>query len=302
MQKNAHGPAIGCMLGSLLATFAGCMVSSSSRPRFAVLLWVGTVFACFAGSVLWAERVHRWWVGVLAFFSGVVLNVLALGVFLALGFGPGTPTVTSGNAVKLTLGAHALSIPVPIGYFDAFRSDQPIAKRWLESSAVAEGNARLVFFLPQNESILAMDNAGLVVRSYDVQILKQNIEADVPTGYFAGEASLMKREIQSVFGMAERGQDDLIAKQSMGVDSVDGRKVFPVHFERPDAVACSTIWTIRREEVAGNPVAIDLAVTMSMVELKGKILILYVRSPARDLEWTRTESIRWLDSIIAANP
>jgi len=212
------------------------------------------------------------------------------------------PSICRGSSDKAHASNEPLRIPTPEGYFDAVTSPLPIGKAWLQSIGMPDMNVRVALYLPNDEALLAREDAALEVRSYDVQLLRENVETDLPAGYFAKEKALTKKNLQAIFDATKAERAQLITQQNGGLDSVLSSTVLPAFYETDHAISYPTVWRVRRQEQGSAPLVIDAVAAFTMLEVKGKALFLYVRAPLKDLEWTKAESIRWAESIRSANP
>ena len=300
--RKAYGSAIWFIIATVVLFIVGSYFAVfSSYVRLSVLFWGAALVPCSLGAFIIAEKVHRWWVGVLAFLAGVVSCPLILCVFFAFGAAP-TPPHRNDKALPISLGDKITYIPIPHGYFDASRSTKPGAKEQANSFFIGDANARLAFFLPNDESLWPSDSPPCAPHAYDVQILRTNISEDVAEGAFTKEKISIKRSFEPRYEAAvDSALKEGVESRTDGRASLSEAKHFPPHFEIEKAIAFSSLCKMSLTDNQGKSATIDLAATISFVELNGKILELHAYAPASDLERSRAECILWVSKALDMN-
>ena len=77
---------------------------------------------------------------------------------------------------------------------------------------------------------------------------------------------------------------------------------FPPHYESPRALGYSMLVKYSANGPDGKSVPFEGIATATFVYVRGKVLFLYANAEKKGLEWSRTESRKWAEAVIAANP
>ena len=76
----------------------------------------------------------------------------------------------------------------------------------------------------------------------------------------------------------------------------------PVHVETDRSLAYSAFIKYSMNDAAGNPAPFVVAMTLTFIHVKGKILFLYSYADESGLEWSRSTSKQWAGALIESNP
>lgn len=184
----------------------------------------------------------------------------------------------------------------------------------------AEMDQRLV--VPTNEQFASFltsadaDQAAAgqmpeVERKFSVQTTKALIGQFVSTQDFGELKRIVKAENEEVLKKAEAQIPGLLQKLNTSISNdydVDLELAMaqmlplPPHHETERGLAYSMILKYTANDERGTPHVFEGVATVTFVHLQGKILFLYSNAEKSGLEWSREESKKWADRIIAANP
>ncbi|MCI0748799.1 MAG: hypothetical protein L0Y58_25615 [Verrucomicrobia subdivision 3 bacterium] len=214
------------------------------------------------------------------------------------------------GAVEISVGTTQLSIPSPAGYSPITSDMQPyaeVAKRFVPPS-----NEQFALFLPEADAAAARrGEIPQPKRWFYVQTTKALIERFVSTSEFAELKRSVKTQNEDILKKAESQMPGLLEKLNKGISadynvdlnlSLDQMLPLPTHYETERGLAYSTLLKYKINDEQGKPSILEGVVTTTFVHIQGKVLFLYVNAEKSGLEWSRSESRKWADTVIAANP
>lgn len=213
-------------------------------------------------------------------------------------------------AVEINLGGTRLAIPAPEGYSPITSDMQPFAD--YARRFVPPQNEQFAQFLTAADAAQAA--SGKIPR-YERWFAVQAAKATIKPFITASDFGKLKRAITSQNGemlkKAEKEMPSIAEKINKGFKddykadlnlSINQMLPFPPHHESDRAVAFSMLMKINATEPDGKPSVVEMTVTVTLVHLKGKVLFLYANAEKAGLAWCRSESRKWMEAIIAANP
>jgi len=213
-------------------------------------------------------------------------------------------------AVDISVGSTRLSIPTPSG-FDPITSEMaPYAK--LAQRFVPPSNEQFVLLLPSADAaIAAKGQIPESTRRFYVQTTKELIQPFVSAHDFAELKRMIKTQNEEILRKAEAQMPGLLQAVNQGISkdyeldlglSMAQMLPLPPHYETERGLAYSMILKYNVNDENGKPSVFEGVVTATFVHLQGKVLFLYANAEKSGLEWSRMESQKWADMIIAANP
>jgi hypothetical protein len=213
-------------------------------------------------------------------------------------------------AVGIAVGTTELNIPAPTSYSPIASNMQPYWDFIIRF--VTPSNELLAMFLPDHEVALVTKGAmSETERYFVVQAPKTHIQAFISTADFNAIKQVMKaqnsklvkkaenRMAQHLKGIEKGISEDYQVEMNMAIKQV---ALLPPHYESERCLAYSMMKTHVLTGESGKPSNIEGVVTVSFVHLKGKVLFLYANAEKSGLEWSRAESKKWANTIIAENP
>lgn len=214
------------------------------------------------------------------------------------------PLAASASAVSL--GATSLEIPAPSGF--APITEQMTALFPFEQNLVAPANEELVAFVSADEAATALEGKlPEGSRKFAVQTMKQLVPLSVPSSYFAELKSGMKAGNEEIFTRVQKSSPEMLDHIRNGLSakykadiaqSTSSMVPLPAHEETERSLSYSVII---KDQMQDGSIEVT-ACTTTLLYVRGKILFLYVYAEDSALQWTRDESKRWADAILAANP
>jgi len=207
-------------------------------------------------------------------------------------------------AVEIRVGSTRLSIPSPEGYAPVTSDMKPyadFAKRFIPPS-----NEQFAIFLTQADiAIAARGDIPTPKRWFYVQTEKDLINIFVTSSDFAKLKSQIKSQNQRFLKEAEAETPGLLKKATNGLNvnvSLKGMHPLPPHHETSRGLAYSALLRYDLSDGQGKASLEEGVVTATFVHLQGKVLFLYAAADKDGLEWSQSQSKKWADVIIAANP
>jgi|GEM_PF-759011 len=210
----------------------------------------------------------------------------------------------------ISIGGTAFSVPAPAGYALVTNNMKPYSE--FAMRFVPPSNMQFALFLPEAEAACAargeMPNS---VRRFYVQTAKIIVEPFVSTADFAEMKQSIKARNAEILKKAEAEIPGLLDEVSRGISedyivdlnlSMNQMLPFDPHYETERALAYSMIMKYNVNDENGRPSVFEAVGTLTLVHLKGKILFLYANAEKAGLDWSRAESRKWADMLIAANP
>jgi len=203
-----------------------------------------------------------------------------------------------------------LSIPAPSGFSLVTADMQPYAD--FVRHTVPPSNEQFALFLSAVDVGLAAKGAmPEPVRRFDIQTAKSLIQPFVSNADFVELKRTITTQNEEILKKNEARVHDALQEMNKGIAAdyhVDSgiamtqMSPLPAHYETDRAIAYSMVLKYKVNDKNGTPVDFEGVVTATFVHLRGKVLFLYTNAEKAGLEWTRMESRRWVDAIIAANP
>jgi hypothetical protein len=214
------------------------------------------------------------------------------------------------GSVEISVGTAQLSIPVPAGYSPITSEMQPYAE--LAKRFVPPSNEQFALFLPEADAAAAArGEMPQPQRWFYVQTSKALIRPFVTISDFAELKRTIKTQNEEIVKKAESQIPGLFQKVNKGISadynvdlnlSLDQMLPLPPHDETERGLAYSTLLKYKINDDQGKPVVLEGVVTATFVHIQGKVLFLYVNAEKAGLDWSRSESRKWVSTVIAANP
>jgi hypothetical protein len=207
-------------------------------------------------------------------------------------------------AVEIKVGSTRLAIPAPQGYAPITNDMKPyadVAKRFVPPS-----NEQFAIFLTEGDiTVAARGEVPVPKRWFYVQSEKSFINTFVTSADFAKLKSGIKSQNERFLKDASAGASDLLRKATEGTNvnvSLNGMSPLPAHHETNRSLSYSAMLRYDVTDEQGKASVLEGVITTTFVHLQGKVLFLYATAEKEGLEWSQSQSKKWADSIIAANP
>lgn len=214
------------------------------------------------------------------------------------------------HATEISVGGTSLSIPSPTGYSQITTAMKPFSE--LAARVVPPSNEQMALFLPIAD-VKSAAKGGIPdsIRRLAVQVAKKLIHSFVTNADFAEIKQTMKTQNDKMLKEIEAESPGIFEKLNKGIlrDYDLDLKLsnvqmipLPPHYETERSLAYSIISKVNVKDENGKSSIYEEASTVTLVHLQGKVLFLYVFSEKKGLDWSRTESQKWADTVMAANP
>ena len=211
------------------------------------------------------------------------------------------------NAIEIDVGGAKIEIPAPKGYV-AVTSEYSVLERFMKS-LVAPANLYLASFV-DGESLKASDS-GIpdLTRYFSVQVLRQIQSRTVSKGDFDELKELVRNQNKEILKQTEKELDKALGgvtenlKNEFDMDAalkIADFVPFDPHHEDERSYAFSILMK-GSANVEGTSEKVVVNATATFVHARGRVLYAYCYGGPDDIEWTRDESKRWMESIFSAN-
>ena len=212
------------------------------------------------------------------------------------------------GAVEVNVSNTTINVPTPQGFAQLTPDIQPLYTVALNTTN--PNNRRLVMFV--DEEIIPFALAGETPnlnRFINIEVMRRFESITATKSDFLELQTLMRDSLDAQIAKFEAlipgKMEELSTRLSETLDlelilSVSNIVPLPVHRETPRMTAHSMFVKFNRSN--GSTVT-DFIVTLTTTYLfvKGKILFIYVYGGPQDLSWTREQTARLIDTIIATN-
>lgn len=215
--------------------------------------------------------------------------------------------VTAG-AAEVSVGGKAFKIPVPLGFATLTHDMQPLHDVSLDTGN--PNNRRLVTFIQEDVVPLALaGETPTFERFINVDVMRALESVDATPSDYAQLQKLLGDDLDQTIarveqllpekmdGLSDRVSDTLDVEMALSISAV---VPLPVHRESDNAMSFSSFMKYQMSDEAG-PVEFVVSATSTFLYLGGKIFFVYVYGGPDDLSWTREQSDRLIDEIIASN-
>jgi hypothetical protein len=210
----------------------------------------------------------------------------------------------------ITVGETEIAVPLPDGFAEVLSEMKPYAE--YATACVPSTNRQLLFLIPSEDAALAA-NGGLpeTSRTFYVQSTHSLIPITATYSDFSGLKKVLREQNTEMVKNAKAQLPSELEKMSRDASKVQNATMdisvsemtpLPPHFESERAIGYSMIISANVSIKNQEAVAAKSAVTLTYALIKSKIILLYCTGSESDLEWTRNESLKWVEAVISANP
>ncbi len=214
-----------------------------------------------------------------------------------------------GEVEQFDIESMKLSVPAPNGYVRV--TEQMPAVYRLSQQMKDLANDTLAYYIsttdqaaalkgkipPLNKTFLLKVNKAVKKRNLSKEDFRELAEAKRTKKQEITDS--IKSALPGLFEDINRG-----LKKDLGIDSkfsVSDFMELEPHHDTDKALAYS-MYIKMAVSIKDKKYEQLLAATLTMLNVSGKVLSLYCYAPKKDLEWTRTASEAWANSIISSNP
>ena len=210
------------------------------------------------------------------------------------------------HAVEITVGSTTFDIPAPEGFAPVTKEMQPYAN--FSKSFAGPGNTLFAVFLSE-EAIAVAEEGGMPddTRKFVIQSPTSLLRRTATKTDFEEFKKVLKTQNEEFIKKAQKQASRAIEKTTDSLAKNFDIEVkvssfqmipMPAHEETDRSFAHAALIKYQFD----NGAEFEVAVTLSLVHVKGKILTLYVFAENSALEWSKAAVKTWSDDIIAANP
>ena len=211
-------------------------------------------------------------------------------------------------ADTFTINGRDITVPAPQG-FVRITDDMTAVKRVIQQ-IVDSGTDTLAYYIMESEVPAAM--AGEIPsleRTFCLKVDKKLRNMTIGKNDFSQLKSTTKNQNQQIFEDINAQIPELMKNMSQGMSqefdvdiAMNISQMLPLepHYEAENALAYSMY--INYGVSAGNENIEEIApATVTFLNASGTVLFLYGFAPKDELEWTRSASMNWAESVMASN-
>jgi len=209
----------------------------------------------------------------------------------------------------ISVGLTKISVPEPDGYSVVTKNMNPFAE--YATRFVPPTNEQFALFIPTTDISIAA-NGGMPEseRKFFVQTAKSMIRRSISSSEFSQIKRMATLQNKEIFDNAALQMPDLLKEVNKGIKadfgvvlnlSMDMMIPLSPHYETERILAFSTIVKYGSSDENGRPSVYVGVVTTTIVHLNGKVLTLMSIAEKSALQWSRAESRKWANMVVAAN-
>ncbi len=208
-----------------------------------------------------------------------------------------------------SIGGKELNIPSPAGYVRV-TPEMDTVYRYLMQLKDPQNDV-LEYYIPEEDASKAIEGAFLQLDMYFIlKVNKRMKSAMISSKDFADLQRMTIQQNKKIFDSLNSklpGQLDKISKgisNEFDIDfAIQESQMIPldVHYTDDNTLAYSMYinYGVTSEGSSEN---IIVSATATFLNTAGKVIFLYCYAPKGELEWTRSASKLWAESIVADNP
>ena len=214
----------------------------------------------------------------------------------------------SASADPFTVGGKVLEIPPPSGFYRVTPQMDVVYR--LSLQMVDPMNDQLAYYIAESAVPVAISGEMPSLERYFILKVNKRLKTMVVRSkYFSELKNIAKHKNKQIIKSIEAKIPGLMDKMSKGISeeydvnfAMKLSQVVPLdpHYETENAFAYS-MYLNYGASVDGSKEDFIVSVTVTFVNVAGKILFLYCDGPQEELEWTRTASKAWAGMIMESN-
>jgi hypothetical protein len=209
-----------------------------------------------------------------------------------------------------TINGREIIVPVPRG-FARVTEDMPAAMGIAQQQADADSyNDTLAYYIKESEVPTAMEGyIPDMEKSFILKVNKEMRNMTIGKDSFSQFKSMTKKHNRQVFENIKAQIPEVMNNFSQGVSqefnidfAISVSQVVPLetHYEAENAMALSMF--VNYGSSAGDEKIEEIiSATSTFLNASGAVLFLYAYGPRDELEWTRSASKAWAESVMASN-
>ena len=207
------------------------------------------------------------------------------------------------------IGGTEISIPAPAGYVRV-TPQMGTVYRYLMQLQDQQNDILAYFILQEDASKVTEGTLPQLSKYFIAKVNKQLKSAIDSSKEFADLQRVTRQQNKEIFESLESKVPGLLDNISQGISNefdIDfAMKVsqfvpLDVHYTDDNTLAYS-MYINYGVTAQGSSEKIILSATTTFLNTAGKVIFLYCYAPKAELEWTRSASKVWADSIVAGNP
>lgn len=216
---------------------------------------------------------------------------------------------TAAFAESFDIRGKVITVPPPDGYVRVTKEMGTVYR--VNQQMFDPMNDLLAYYISESDAAIAMEgDVSPNERTFMLKVSKKIKGMVVGSQDFAELKSMTKKQNQEIFESVKSEFTGFFEKTSEGISkefdvdiALQLSQVIPLdpHYESENALAYS-MYINFGIALEGNKEDIAVSATATFVNASGKVIFLYCYAPKEELEWTRSASKAWAESVMASNP
>lgn len=209
---------------------------------------------------------------------------------------------------SFSVGGQVIEVPSPKGFYQVTNKMDAVYR--LAQQMVDPMNDQLAYYIAETDVPIAMSGEIPTLERYFILKVNKNIKnMVVGTKEFSEFKKITKQQNNEIFKSVEKIMPELLEKTSKGISkefdvdiALKITQMVPLepHHETNNSISYSMYINIG---MVAKETKEDFIVsaTATYINVAGKVLFLYSYGPRNDVEWTRSASKIWEESILSQN-
>lgn len=215
-----------------------------------------------------------------------------------------------GVASSIEVGDSVIEIPAPLGF--VLVTPEMTQVNELHKHFIPPTNQQFAAFIAESDVPEAL--AGEIPplqRRFTVQTAKNLVNKSVTQAEFAQFKSSIASDIEKTIEEVKKKLPELMSKVSEGISGqldvqlmmeIGDVVPFSPHYEDDRSISLSMITRNEIRSETGETFSNVIAITMTFIHVRDRVLFIYSYGGKDDLDWTRKSSKEWVRVIVSANP
>ena len=213
-------------------------------------------------------------------------------------------------ADTFTINGQEITVPVPRG-FARVTEDMSALMGFARQQANADpNNDTLAYYIKESEVPTAMlGGMPSLEKNFILKVNKEMRNMTIGKDIFSQFKSMAKTQNQQIFQDIKAQIPEIMSNYSQGVSqeynidfAMNISQMVPLetHYEAENAMAYS-MFVNYGSSTGSEKIEEIISATSTLLNTSGTVLFLYAYGPKGELEWTRSASMDWAESVMASN-
>ena len=213
-------------------------------------------------------------------------------------------------ADTFTINGQEITVPVPRGFARVTEDMAALKPISVQTANADPYNDTLAFYIKESKVPTAMQGGMPDLEKYFVlKVHKELRNMTIGKDFFSQLKCVVKSQNQQIFEDVKAQIPEIMSNFSQGVSqeynidfAMNISQMVPLetHYEAENAVAFSMYSNLGFSS-GGEKIEKINSATSTLLNTSGNVLFLYAYGPRGELEWTRSASMDWAESVMTSN-